>query len=106
MGRIVSLEGLHGINAGEGEIRVRVTDPQCPWNDGAWTLRGVNGTLEVERGGTPEVDLTIQALSASVFTGMEPSLFRFRGWGDPDARASETLRSLFPPVEPFIFELF
>jgi hypothetical protein len=106
MARIVSLEGIQGIHVGEGEITVQVTDPQCPWNEGAWTLRGVNGALEVERGGTPQADLTIQALSASVFTGMEPSLFRFRGWGSPDEPASEALRSLFPPIEPFIFEMF
>jgi hypothetical protein len=85
---------------------VQVSDPQCPWNEGAWTLRGVNGKLDVQRATSAEVHLTIQALSALVFTGMEPSLFRFRGWGEPDEATSEALRALFPPVEPFIFELF
>jgi hypothetical protein len=106
MARIVSLEGIQGINVGEGELAVHVADPQCPWNEGAWTLRGVNGKLEVERASSATTHLTIQALSGLVFTGMEPSLFRFRGWGDPDSSAIDALRALFPPVEPFIFELF
>lgn len=106
MARIVSLEGLNGIHVGDGEITVQVTDPQCPWNEGAWTLRGVNGSLEVGRATSAQLHLTIQALSALVFTSMEPPLFRFRGWGAPDEAAIAMLRSLFPPVEPFIFELF
>lgn len=106
MGRIVSLEDLRGIGAGDGEVSVRVTDPQCPWNDGIWTLRGVNGTLDVERGASAQAELTIQALSALVLAGMDPSLFRFRGWGAPDEATIRALRALFPPIEPFIFELF
>lgn len=106
MARIVSLDGISGIEVGTGEIAVQVTDPQAPWNEGVWTLRGANGTLEVVRGGTPQVELTIQALSALVFTGIDPALLRFRGWGDPDDAATEALRALFPAIEPFIFEMF
>lgn len=106
MARIVSLEQIAGIRVGDGEIAVRVTDPQAPWNEGIWTLRGVNGALEVERGTSAHVDLTIQALSALVLAGMDPSLFRFRGWGAPDEATTGALRALFPPIEPFIFELF
>ena len=106
MARIVSLDGIGGIAVGTGEIAIQVTDPQAPWNQGVWTLRSVDGTLHVEKGGDPQVKLSIQALSALVFTGIDPALLRFRGWGDPDAATMETLRNLFPPVEPFIFEMF
>lgn len=106
MGRIVSIEALEGIRIGEGEISVQITDPQCPWNEGAWTLRSNNGTLDVTRGGTPQANLTIQALSALVFTGIDPALLRFRGWAEPDTTAIEALRALFPSIEPFIFEMF
>jgi hypothetical protein len=30
----------------------------------------------------------------------------FRGWGEPDARAQETLRSIFPPIVPDLHETF
>jgi predicted acetyltransferase len=108
MARIVSIDGIAGIRAGDGEITVKVTDPQAPWNEGVWSLRGVGGTLEVtqDAGAIPQAELTIQALSALVFTGIDPAMLRFRGWGDPDEASSDILRSLFPPTEPFLFDLF
>jgi predicted acetyltransferase len=108
MARIVSLDGIAGIRAGDGKVTVKVTDPQAPWNEGIWTLRGAGGTLEVEQDSeaVPQAELTIQALSALVFTGLDPALLRYRGWGDPDETVSDALRALFPPTEPFIFELF
>src|SRR5690606_775125 len=66
MARIVSLDGIGGIAVGLGEIAIQVTDPQAPWNQGVWTLRSVDGTLHVEKGGDPQVKLSIQALSALV----------------------------------------
>lgn len=106
MARVVSIDGLQGIHVGTGEITVSITDPQCPWNEGIWTLRSADGQMEVEQGGEPQAELTIQALSALIFSGIEPSLLRYRGWGDPDDASITSLRALFPPVEPFIFEMF
>jgi len=106
MGRIVSVDGLSGVGAGDGEVTIEVTDEYCPWNSGVWTLRGVGGALEVAPGGTPTATITIQALSALLFTGTDPDVFPFRGWGTPDTETSARLRALFPPAVPYIHEEF
>jgi hypothetical protein len=106
MARIVSLDALSGISAGDGEVTIAVTDDHAPWNTGVWTLRGSEGVLEVTQGGTPSATLTIQGLSALLFNGTDPEVMRFRGWGDVDAATSTQLRAIFPPRLPFINEQF
>jgi predicted acetyltransferase len=106
MARIVSLDALSGISAGDGEVTIAVTDDHAPWNTGVWTLRGSEGVLEVTQGGTPNAMLTIQGLSALLFNGTDPEVMRFRGWGDVDAATSARLLALFPPRLPFINEQF
>jgi predicted acetyltransferase len=110
MARIVSIEGLSGIGsgagAGEEEIALEITDDACPWNTGTWTFRASDGKLKVTPGGTPAASLQIQALAALVFTGSEPASFVYRGWGFVDSDTRDTLRSLFPPVSPYIHDLF
>lgn len=110
MGRIISIDGLSGIGAGDGEIAIDVVDEQCPWNAGTWTFRGTGGVLEVAQGGTATAMLPIQALSSLVFNGSgpgsEPETFRYRGWGEVDAATAETLRALFPPALPYIYDQF
>jgi predicted acetyltransferase len=96
MGRVLDVAALDGIGAGNGSIAVEIVDPQCAWNAGVWTLTGEGGVLSVARGGTAEVSLTIQGLSALVFAGQDPADFRLRGWGSPDAAAQATLRAMFP----------
>jgi hypothetical protein len=106
MGRIISIDGLSGIDAGDGEVTIDVTDEHCPWNAGTWTLRGTGGTLEVSPGGTPTASLTTQGLSALLFTGADPDMFRYRQWGELDPTTAEALRALFPPAVPFLHEEF
>lgn len=106
MGRIISLDGLSGISAGNGEVTIKVTDEQCPWNQGVWRLRGTGGTLQVERGDVPSATLSIQGLSALLFNGIDPAVLSFRGWGCSDAATSDQLRALFPPALPFLHEEF
>ncbi len=107
MGRVISVAGLDGIGAGaDAEIAVTLVDDQCPWNNGVWTLAGEDGTLTVREGGDPACHLTIQGLSALVWTGMDPATFPFRGWGDPDPGAQVTLRALFPKAFPVLQEKF
>lgn len=108
MGRIVSIDGLAGIGAGNGEVTIEITDEQCPWNQGTWTLRGANGTLEVTRGGTSTTSatITIQGLSALVFSGTDPETFSYRGWGAVDPETATQLRAIFPPASPYLHELF
>jgi hypothetical protein len=107
MGRVISVAGLAGMAAGDAPaISLRVTDEQCPWNTGTWTFASDNGVLSVSPGGTATSDLTIQGLSALVWTGHDPATFRYRGWGDPDDATRATLRALFPPAIPFLNEKF
>ena len=107
MGRVVDVAKLGGIAAGEGEVTVEIRDPLCPWNDGTFTFRGDGGTLSVTPSGAePATELTIQAVSALVFTGHDPADFPFRGWGDPDAATQAALRAIFPPAVPDIHEKF
>jgi predicted acetyltransferase len=106
MGRVIAIDGLSGIGAGDGEATVEVVDEFCPWNSGVWTLRGSGSLLEVTPGGTPSASITIQGLSALLFTGTDPDVFPFRGWGAVDAATATGLRTLFPPAAPFIHEEF
>lgn len=110
MGRVVSIDGLSGIGAGDGEIALEIVDEQCPWNAGTWTFRGSGGELEAAQGGNATGTLPIQALSSLVFNGTgvgsEPETFRYRGWGEVDPATADTLRALFPPALPYIYDQF
>lgn len=106
MARIVAVAGLGGLEAGDGRIAIDLVDELCPWNAAVWTLTGSGGLLAVEAGGTPQSRITIQGLSALVYSGHDPADFVYRAWGDPGAGAQRTLRSLFPPAFPLLHEQF
>lgn len=109
MGRIVSVDALGGIPAGDGEVTLNITDEHCPWNGGAWTLRGAGGTLEVSRAAakaTAITSLTIQGLASLLFTGTDPEALHWRGWGTVTEVAADQLRALFPPAVPYLHEEF
>lgn len=106
MGRVIDINGLGGIGAGDGMAAITISDPQCPWNEGTWNLTGSAGELHVERGGTSGGTITINALAALVFSGIDPALFPIRGWGNVDPTTAENLRKLFPPITPLIQEQF
>ncbi len=107
MGRIVSFEALDGLaTPGTGQVSFTLVDDFCPWNTGDWTISGDGGTLRVTRGGSPTCHITIQGLSALLWTGEDPASFPFRHWGDPDATASATLKALFPVAYPELNEKF
>lgn len=107
MGRVISVAGLDGIAAGaDAAISFRLVDDFCPWNNDVWTLTGDGGRLQVQPGGDPVCHLTIQGLSALVWTGEDPATFGIRHWGDPDAAAQDTLSALFPPLKPELNEKF
>ena len=106
MARVVDVAGLSGIGAGEGTATIRIRDDQAPWNNGTWTFSSENGTLVVTDGGESDEEVTINGLSALVFSGMDPNLLPFRGWGSVSEQTATALRSLFPPVVPYLHELF
>jgi predicted acetyltransferase len=107
MARVVDVAKLGGVGAGEGEVTLAVHDALCPWNDGAFTFRAERGTLAVEASDTVDAPrITIQGLSALVFSGHDPADFAFRGWGEPDKATVDALRRLFPRAIPDIHEEF
>ncbi|BCJ36726.1 hypothetical protein Athai_42290 [Actinocatenispora thailandica] len=92
MARILSVAGLAGIDAGPGELTVRVDDPLI---GGVYSLSG-GGTLTVTPGGTPTAELTGHGLAALVYGALDPAELALRGYGSVDEPAAATLRSLFP----------
>lgn len=106
MGRIVTVNGLTGIGAGDGSVALTIRDEQAPWNNGTWTLTGRDGALEVNEGGESQGDVNINGLSALVFSGIDPVALPYRGWGEVQPTAVEALSAIFPPVMPHLHELF
>lgn len=106
MARVVDVSQLGGIGAGTGSVTLDVSDALCPWNNGRFTMRADNGTLVVEEGGDCATPITIQGLSALVFSGHDPADFQFRGWGEPDTKMQADLRTLFPAMTPDMHETF
>lgn len=106
MARVISVAGLRGIGAGDGEVCVRVRDAQAGWNTGVWTFTGQDGVLSVREGGEPTGDVTINGLSAMVFSGIDPRILSHRGWGEVSEDAAVALQAIFPPIVPHLHELF
>jgi predicted acetyltransferase len=106
MGRVLALDRMDGLPVGEGAFTARVCDPLCPWNEGVWRFDGSGGRLSVSPGGQAECELSIQSLSSLVYGLNDPADFRYSGWGDPDPRVLETMRSMFPTLSPHLHEEF
>lgn len=106
MGRIVTISGLEGISVGDATANFSVKDDQAPWNCGTWTFSCENGTLRVTEGGAPGGEVHIAGLSAMLFSGLDPLTLPHRGWGSVDDATAEALKTLFPPVTPYLHELF
>ena len=109
MGRVVDVAGLGGLRVGEGGLRVRVRDAQCPWNEGAWRLEGADGALQVTRlveSAIVDGELSIQALSALVYGTHDPGDFAFRGWATLSEASISILRRVFPPMLPHMYTRF
>lgn len=107
MGRVVDVAGLGGLAVGEGAVTLQISDPLCPWNEGAWTFAGVDGALQVSPAqGAPDASLTIQALSGLVYGNHDPAMFSIRGWGEPSEAVQARMLALFPPLLPYLHEQF
>jgi predicted acetyltransferase len=106
MGRVIDIKALAGLPVGEGVLTISLVDPDCPWNEGQWRLQGANGQLAVEQSIKPGIPLSIQGLTALVYGVYDPAEFPLRGWGNPDDRACETMRRMFPPAIPFIHAMY
>jgi predicted acetyltransferase len=96
------------MEVGPGSVTVRVRDEQCPWNEGCFRFASLDGQLHVESAGAAdaECELTSQALAALIFGTQEPETFALRGWGRPSRATQESLRSMFPRMQPYLHSVF
>lgn len=106
MSRVLDVEKMGGLEVGEGSFSAKVIDPTCPWNEGVWRFESKDGILEVNKGSTPQCELSIQGLTALVLGTNDPQDFVFRGWGNPDADQQSIQRSVFTKQIPFMHEMF
>ena len=106
MGRVLDVAAMAGMRTGPGRFTARLRDPICPWNEGVWQFATENGALQVSRAADAECDLSMQAVSALVYGTQDPSDFALRGWGAPAPDVEQRMRSMFPPLLPYLHEHF
>ncbi|MCW6006650.1 GNAT family N-acetyltransferase [Micromonospora sp. CPCC 205371] len=101
MARVLSVQKLAGITVGPGRVTVEIVDD--PFIEGAFTLDGHGGTLEVGTGtGGPTATLSAAGLSALVYGVLDPAELPLRGLGAVPADAAGELRALFPRLVPYV----
>ncbi len=106
MGRVVDVARIGGMRTGPGRFTARVTDPLCPWNERVWAFETVDDALQVADAGAADCELTIQGLTALVYGAHDPADFAIRGWGNPSSPVGATMRTIFPPLVPYMHEHF
>jgi predicted acetyltransferase len=106
MGRVLDVAGIWGMWTGTGSFTARISDLDCPWNNGTWKFEDNSGVLEVTRAEQADFTLTIQGLSALVYGVTDPADFAIRGWGDPPPEILTTLRVMFPLKLPYLHEYY
>jgi predicted acetyltransferase len=106
MGRVVDVAKISGMQVGPGCFTARVSDSLCPWNEDVWQFEEVDGRLQVNRVKEADCELSIQALSALVYGTNDPADFAIRGWGEPSLPLQMTMRNMFPPLLPYLGEIF
>ena len=106
MGRVLDVAGLGGMETGPGSFTAKISDPDCPWNNGIWKFGGDSGALEVSPAQSAECHLTIQGLAALIYGVNDPADFNLRGWGDPSLDVVAVMQSMFPPKLPYMHEYY
>ena len=106
MGRVLDVAKIGGMHTGPGRFAARLSDPICPWNEGVWQFETAAGVLHVGPADKADCDLGIQAIAALTYGTQDPGDFAIRGWGNPSPALQETMRSMFPPLVPYLHESF
>ena len=106
MGRIVDVARIGGMATGPGCFSAQINDPFCPWNTGRYRFETVDGVLQVSQTKTADCELTIQGLSALVYGTHALGDFTFLGWGHLSPELQATLRTMFPPMQPYLYEQY
>ena len=106
MGRVLEVAGIGGMETGPGSFSAKISDPDCPWNNGIWKFVGDSGTLEVSPAQSADCNLAIQGLAALVYGVNDPADFAIRGWGDPSPELVAVMQAMFPPKLPYLHEYY
>jgi len=106
MGRVLDVEKLNGLPAGDGHFSARIIDPACPWNEGIWSFTGAGGHLRVEKAADADCPMAVQGLSALVYGTLAPESFAYRQWGEIPAEVCKSMTAVFPPATPHLHEYF
>jgi predicted acetyltransferase len=106
MGRVLDIEKIGGMEAGAGHFSANVSDPICPWNEGAWRFEGRDGKLQVTKAAAADCEMTIQGVTALVYGTHDPQDLFMRGWGNPDPMLQAAQREIFPKMCPYLHENF
>jgi predicted N-acetyltransferase YhbS len=102
MARVLSVDALAGIPAGEGRVAIEV--PDDPFIAGRYLLDGGGGALTVERGTAPVpvATVTTAGLSGLVYGVLDPDDVTVRGLGAIPPDAAAQLRALWPRRVPYL----
>jgi predicted acetyltransferase len=106
MARIIDIAKIGGMRTGPGSFTAQISDPQCPWNEGIYRFETLDGVLRVVPTEQADCSLTIQGLTALVYGTHDPETFTIRGWGNPTVALQDMMRSVFPPILPYLHEVF
>lgn len=106
MCRVLDVERLNDMNVGVGSFSARIIDSLCPWNTGNWNFTESSGKLVVSKSGAAECELSVQGLSALIAGTRNPQDFSLHGWGNPGPELQARMWALFPPMRPFMHEMF
>jgi predicted acetyltransferase len=106
MGRVLDIMRIGGMQSGVGRFTAKINDHYCPWNNGTFAFETVNGHLQVSETASADCDLTINGISALIYGTHDPDDFAFRGWGNPSPQLQQTMRTMFPRMMPYMFELY
>lgn len=106
MGRVLEVSGIRGMEVGPGRFSAKISDPDCPWNNGTWKFKDDSGKLEITPAQNADCNLTIQGLSALIYGVNDPDDFAIRDWGDPSPEIAAIMREMFPPKLPYLHEYY
>lgn len=106
MARVINLFSLNGIPCGEGEINIKLIDPDCEWNNENWRLFSMDDQLNISKAAKAECTLTIQGLTSLIYGVYRPDEISLRGWGEMDPKSEKILEKMFPPMTPFLHAMY
>jgi predicted acetyltransferase len=94
-------DALNGLPVStDGELILKLTDPQCGWNNGTYLLKSTNGQLEANMTKrAAKLETSIHGLSALVYGTHSIEALEYMGWIKRVTNSTRTLLcSWFPQL--------